>query len=157
MILYRFAQPKYATRELAFNGKGGLRYAGRWNNAGVLIVYTATTPSLALLEIFVHSRQLLTKSLSLFAADVPDDLIETLSPVPKDWNLRPPSATSRDAGTKWLQSNRSVGLLVPSAIVPQEANCLLNPAHPDFSLEWVAGPFDFPLDSRLQKFLAPER
>ena len=49
-------------------------------------------------------------------------------------------------------SGSSAGLLVPSVIVPQETNCLLNPAHPEFSLKWVDGPLDFPLDPRLQKY-----
>jgi RES domain-containing protein len=44
----------------------------------------------------------------------------------------------------------SVGLLVPGVIIPQESNCLLNPAHPDFSLDWVEGPLDFALDPRSQ-------
>jgi RES domain-containing protein len=154
LILYRFVQPNYATRELAFAGKGGLGYAGRWNNAGALIVYTSTTLSLAVLEIFVHTRQPVPSSWPLFVADVPDALIERLSPIPQNWDTHPPSASSREAGNKWLQSKVSVGLLVPSVIIPQEANCLLNPVHPDFSLDWVDGPFDFPLDSRLQKYFA---
>jgi RES domain-containing protein len=152
LILYRFAQPRYATPEQAFSGEGGLRYAGRWNNAGSLVVYTATTLSLAVLEVFVHVRRPIPQSLLLFVVDVPDRLIEPLSPVPPLWDTHPPSASSRDAGDKWLQSKAAVGLLVPSVIVPQEANCLLNPAHPDFSLDWVEGPLDFPLDPRLQRF-----
>jgi RES domain-containing protein len=80
LILYRFARPDYATRELAFAGKGGLKYAGRWNNAGALIVYTSTTLSLAGLEILVHTRRLVPNSWPLFVADVPDPLIEKLSP-----------------------------------------------------------------------------
>ena len=67
MILYRFAQPNYATRELAFSGEGGLRYSGRWNHAGALIVYTATTLSLAILEMMVHLRIPVPKSQLMIA------------------------------------------------------------------------------------------
>jgi RES domain-containing protein len=154
LILYRFAQPSYATREQAFSGEGGLRYAGRWNSAGTLIIYAATTLSLAVLEIFVHVRRPIPRSLPLFVADIPNRLIKPLSPIPPMWDTRPPSASSREAGDKWLESNASVGLLVPSVIVPQEDNCLINPAHPEFSLEWIEGPFDFPLDPRIRRFLA---
>jgi RES domain-containing protein len=157
LILYRFARPDDATRKLAFAGEGGLKYAGRWNSAGGLIVYTSTTLSLAVLEILVHTRRPMPNSWPLFVADVPDRSIEKLSPVPQNWDAHPPSASSREAGDKWLQSKVSVGLLVPSVIIPQESNCLLNPAHPDFSLDWVEGPLDFPLDPRLQKFSSRRR
>jgi RES domain-containing protein len=152
LILYRFAQPNYATRELAFSGEGGLRYSGRWNHAGALIVYTATTLSLAILEMMVHLRIPVPKSLPLFVVNLPDLLIERLAPLLAGWDSHPPSAPSRDAGSQWLRSGSSAGLLVPSVIVPQETNCLLNPAHPQFSLKWVDGPLDFPLDPRLQKY-----
>lgn len=41
---------------------------------------------------------------------------------------------------------------VPSAVIPQEENCLLNPRHPDFDLKWViSGPHSFHFDSRLTR------
>jgi hypothetical protein len=113
---------------------------------GFLESLDATTLSLDVLEILVHTRRPMPNSWPLFVADVPDRSIEKLPPVPQNWDAHPPSASSREAGDKWLQSKGSVGLLVPNLIIPQESNCLLNPAHPDFSLDWVEGPLDFPPD-----------
>jgi RES domain-containing protein len=36
-------------------------------------------------------------------------------------------------GTKWAQENRSVVLHVPSVVIPEALNGVLNPNHPKFS------------------------
>ncbi len=86
----------------------------------------------------------------LFSMEVPDQLIETLQELPTDWNAEPAGPASRTAGDKWIAEQRSVALLVPSAVVPQEYNALINPRHVQFRLSWVKAPVRFRYDPRLK-------
>lgn len=155
MLVYRFSPAPYDNISDAFSGNGGLKYGRRWNNKGSRIVYCSATTSLALSEVLVHVVDQVPFSIPLFVADVPDSLINEfpLANLPIDWNAHPPSASTKNIGSAWVQSQESVGLLVPSVVVPLEFNCLINPAHPDFNPAWVRGPFDFPVDPRLLEFI----
>jgi RES domain-containing protein len=154
LLLYRFSPSPHDNSADAFSGNGGLKYGRRWNNKGTGIVYCSTTTSLALSEVLVHVNDQIPSSIPLFVADVPDSLIGEFPRVnlPIDWNTHPPSASTRNIGSAWVQSLGSVGLLVPSIVVPLEFNCLINPVHPDFNQKWIQGPFDFPVDPRLLEF-----
>lgn len=68
--------------------------------------------------------------------------------LPEGWKSHPESAVSTSIGQKWVFDKASLVLRVPSAIVPQNHNYLLNPAHPDIKRVAVTGPFD--LDGRLR-------
>ena len=135
----------------AFSGVGGLYNSGRWHVKGLPIVYAASTLPLAALERLVHFKRT-TKIVEhvFYEIDVPDEFIEAPVTMPSGWNGEAPAAASQGFGSRWLRENRSVGLCVPSAIIPTHKNLLLNPWHPDFSLKWVtSGPHPFRFDPRL--------
>jgi RES domain-containing protein len=118
----------------AFDGEGARLYGGRWNSPGTRMVYTAESPSLAILEVLVHLQA--TAPLSgyvLIEVRLPESLVEVLSRPPVDWRRVPAPASTRRVGDAWLASGRSAALAVPSVITPQERLLLLNPAHPDYS------------------------
>jgi RES domain-containing protein len=150
--VFRLVKPEHggSVRE-AFSGLGGLYGDGRWHYQGAMIVYTSASLSLALLETRVHWRPGDFTRLHQFTGEVPDEVLITLrtSDLPEDWRLYPPAASTRRLGTRWFQAKQSVGLRVPSVIVPEEENCLLNPFHDRFRFEWFSGPVDYPLDPRL--------
>ena len=79
--------------------------------------------------------------------------IRTISPddLPDDWQMIPAPRTLLTIGGDWVRTNREVGLRVPSAVIPQEWNMLLNPAHRDFpAIKWTnEGPFHW--DARLER------
>lgn len=137
-----------AFRQTAMDGIGGLYAAGRWHSKGRRVIYTAQSLSLALLEVVVQSRLLVTPMFAIIA-DVPDDLVLTpeLSSLPDGWDSARPHA--RLYGDSWLQGQQSAGLQIPSVIVPVESNIILNPEHPDFkSITYEEyGPVE--LDARL--------
>jgi RES domain-containing protein len=139
-----------ATAADAFSGLGGLYADGRWNVKGVRIVHTASSLSLASLELLAHLQR--TTSVAehvYYVIDVPDRLIVTPTALPSGWDCIPPTAASRAFGATWLRALRSVGLVVPSVVIPLEFNLLLNPAHPEFSLTWVvSGPHLYRFDPR---------
>ncbi len=151
MTFYRLEGIIRSKPSQAFSGEGGLRYAGRWNSRGTQIVNTSSSVALACLETLVHMQTPReAEERWLFAIDVPDRLIEELRPLPKGWDAKPAGGESRAAGDEWVAAERSVALLVPSAIVPVEKNALINPHHPRFRIEWVAKPVRFRYDPRLK-------
>ncbi len=147
MRAYRLTRAKYP----AFAGRGSLLANGRWHWAGVPIIYCAESRALAVLETLVHARKDQIPSDYVFYEVILDDsMIEIISrdQVPQDWRAMEPSAT-RSVGTRWMESRRSLGLVVPSVVIPDERNLLLNPEHPDLTSIQVAGPQPFQWDPRL--------
>lgn len=153
MRLHRIALSAYAsTAADAFSGKGGLYGKGRWHNTGRRIVYAAESQSLALLESLVHlQRSNNVAPYSRWEIEIPDALIAP-APAALAAGWQTDLAATRALGDAWLAAAQTVAHWVPSAIVPQERNCLLNPEHPAFSLRWVvSGPHAFSFDPRLTK------
>jgi len=151
VIFHRLESLDRTTPALALSGEGGLHAAGRWNTLGTRMVYASGSVALACLETLTHMRT--PRRLEerwLFTIEIPDDQIEELSSLPVGWNAEPAGSVSREAGDLWVREQRSVALLVPSAIVPLEKNALLNPHHPSFRLDRVRRPARFRYDPRLK-------
>ncbi len=72
-----------------------------------------------------------------------------LRDLPKDWRQEPPPPSRQGLGDAWLRESRSPVLALPSIIIPEEVNYLLNPAHPDFKKVSIGKPQDFVFDARL--------
>lgn len=119
------------------------------------MVYTASSISLALLEIIIHlNKEDKLAYYTLLELDVPDELVLALQPddLPADWQDYPPPDSTQQLGNNWVDSNESLGLLVPSTIVPQEQNMLLNVHHPSFARVTAgATKVDFDFDHRLEQ------
>ncbi len=148
MIVWRISN------HLDLSGKGGLRAAARWHNAGAPVVYTASSPASALLEVLVHLELgdpvNLPDSYQLLKVDVPDNLpiaeVDEAS-LSADW--RNNLDESRVLGDKWLSEFETALLSVPSAIVPHTQNYLINPAHRDTKKIKIKSHGSFPFDFRL--------
>ena len=155
MDVWRICLARHARNgAAAFSGEGSRLYGGRWNSKGVSVVYASSTLSLAALEFLVHADigRLASVDLASCVAHCPDDIsTESVSVdrLPGGWRSAPaPRALSR-IGDAWVRSLRSAVLLVPSAIVPNEKNVLINPAHPDASRIAYGRPEPFRFDPRL--------
>jgi RES domain-containing protein len=133
----------------AFDGEGARRYGGRWNSAGVPMVYASEHESLAVLEVRVHIA--MSGVYKSFAFHFDEGLMRTLlvQQLPKDWQHEPPPVSLQRLGDQWVKAGDSVILAVPSAIVPNELNLLINPRHPDFSKIDIHTATDLTLDRRL--------
>jgi RES domain-containing protein len=127
--------PAYTANDLS--GAGAKATGGRWNAAGAAVVYASQTRALACLETVVHlSAGGLPLNRYLVEVTIPDDLwvdAQTMSPasLPVGWDAEPAGRTSIEFGTSWIRSGASALLVVPSVIVPEESNVLINPLHPD--------------------------
>ncbi len=129
MILWRISN--YAT----LDGQGGLSASARWHTQGHAIVYLAETPAGALLELLVHlelDAASLPGSYQLLKAAAPDEVaVQTKadSDLPSNW--REDLLSTRTVGDEWLAARSTALLRVPSVIVPETYNVLLNPRHTD--------------------------
>lgn len=151
MEVWRLTPLEYSDEPLS--GEGSSLYGGRWNPKGLQVVYTASTLSLAFLELLVQTgTRTLPRRLRAIQIGIPDDCaVETLDvdELPSDWREVPPPQTLRDLGADWISRSDSVVLSVPSAVLPVEYNHLLNPQHPDFGKISVVSISEPGIDRRL--------
>ena len=154
MRCWRIVKARRADESLS--GEGARIYGGRWNHAGSSIVYASTSLSLAALEVFVHlDRYDMGLRFTAIELDVPDTSTEVLDDrsLPDGWRTFPAPDICKEIGTRWVREQRSLVLLVPSIIVPQEHNVLISCDHPTFNSVRVASTHDFAFDARLWKNL----
>jgi RES domain-containing protein len=148
---WRIVKEKHA--KSAFSGEGARIFEGRWNSAGVRMVYCSEHLSLAALEILVHTQPVTIRDkFHAFQVTWDESLMTAidLKKLPKGWNAQPPGPVSKNIGNEWIRSERSTVLAVPSIIVPQERSFLLNPKHTDFAKIKIKDTGRFMLDPRLR-------
>lgn len=137
--LWRIATDTKAYKADDLSGRGAKITGGRWNEPGTAIVYTSENRALACLETIVHlNAGGLPLNRYLVEIPVPDGLwaaaeIATPASLRTGWDAEPAGRASVSFGSDWLRSKRSLLLVVPSVIVPEENNILINPEHPDRS------------------------
>ncbi len=137
---WRIVKAKLA--DAAFSGHGARVAGGRWNSPGTAVVYVSDSASLAMLEMLVHLQSPdLLKRYVLFEVKFDDALVRTvdLQALPRSWRKSPPHPVVQQVGDRWVAGGASAALKVPSVIVPDGWNYLLNPAHADFK-SMVIGP-----------------
>jgi RES domain-containing protein len=147
--------PDYTSDDLT--GEGAKRTGGRWNRSGTPVVYCASSIALACLETVVHwNADDLPLNRYLVRIDVPDELFEKATVVsaekgPVGWDAMPTGKVSLDVGEAWATEKKSALLLVPSVIVPEELNVLINPQHPDVTNITATKLRKWIYDARLRK------
>ena len=138
-----------------FDGRGSFLYGGRWNSSGVRVIYTAATLSLAALEmlVYIYDKDLIDEySWAPVEFDEAFSLpVESIGRLPEDWRIDLTFSSLRAIGDRWVSSNMSAVLRVPTAIVPNEFNYIINPAHPDFKKISFGRVQDFVFDQRLTR------
>lgn len=145
---------RFSSAGPTFDGEGARLFAGRWNHEGIPLIYTSEHLSLAAVELLVHlDLRHLRRTYYAFSVAVADELLETVFPkqLPPDWDAKEPPDATRDLGSEWARSLRSLGFVVPSVVIPAERNVLLNPRHPRFAELLIEGPTPFAFDARMLK------
>ena len=149
MLVWRITRAGHT----ALDGEGARRIGGRWNSPGVAVVFTATHLSLAALEYLVH----------IDIDEVPDDLVALGIEVPEDagerhldaeglpsnWRMVLQSEECRAIGDAWAKGQKSLLLRVPSVIIPEEDNLIINPTHPRAAELRIVSERRFSYDPRL--------
>lgn len=137
VVLWRIATDARDYEAHDLSGKGAELTGGRWNRPGRPAVYAASSVALACLETVVHlNADGLPLNRFLVRIEVPDDVWQArrqLKPgdLPVGWSAVPEGKVSLHIGDAWLQGEQCALLAVPSVIVPEEFNLLINPRHAD--------------------------
>jgi RES domain-containing protein len=150
MQVYRIAKDNHPE----IDGFGGLLYPGRWHEKGNRVVYAAQTRSLAAFETLVHisKTKLLENNLILITINIPDDasiLDVPASILCKGWNGYAYVPSIQQYGTQFLREKKHLMLKVPSAIIRQEYNYVINPLHEQFISCKIMDISPFVFDGRL--------
>ncbi|MEA5425291.1 RES family NAD+ phosphorylase [Arcicella lustrica] len=148
MRVFRLTKSKFASD---LSGEGSKLYGGRWNHKGIPCLYLGSSRAMCVLEFSVHVKK----------EEIPDDLVfvEVILPkceifkltkenLPEDWfNQR----ISMEIGSNILKENKYLVFQVPSAIIPDEFNYVLNPLHSDFSKVKIKSTVAYHLDERIKQ------
>jgi RES domain-containing protein len=149
---WRLASPLYAA---SLDGKGNMQRGARWNSAGRGVVYASINLSLAVLESLAQLAPELRAHLPALRAvriGIPDDLAIgeiTRDELPADLAGEAAARRCREFGDAWLAEGRFLALSVPSVLVPQERNLLINPAHALMHSVTIVSVEPFRFDQRL--------
>jgi RES domain-containing protein len=155
MKVFRVEREKYL--ETTLKGIGAALSEGyRWNSLNTYLVYTAESRALAMLEVSVHLD--LNEDLPIdryfVEIEIPDDItileIKT-DDLPDGWDSKPPILETQFIGDDFVNEKNAAVLKVPSIIVQQEFNYLINPNHPDSEKISVISVSPFKFDSRMQQ------
>jgi RES domain-containing protein len=131
MEMYRITQREFAED---LSGNGARLFGGRWNSEGIFALYTSSSRSLALLETLAHTpaKFLDIKEYQLIIISIPDNLtIEkiTVRDLLPGWDAPDTRPFTKRIGDSFLGEKKSLVLQVPSVMMPEEINYVLNPLH----------------------------
>lgn len=132
MLVYRIVLNQYS-QTLKASGQ-----AARWNPDKVEMIYTSANRSLSCLENVVHRGKTgLMQLFSVMTIEIPDEASIkeiNLNQLPEDWKNYDQLPFTQNLGKKWIDAGQVAVLQVPSSIIEDEVNYLINPLHPDFKL-----------------------
>ncbi len=132
------------------SGIGAGLAGGRWNSRGVRMVYTASSRSLAMLEMLAHLRRdRVPVNHVIISIEFAVEDVLNLDEPPHGWNRLPYGTDVRAVGDAWIAAGRSLVLRVPSVLQPHEYNYLVNPRHARIGTVRVGLPEPLVLDPRL--------
>lgn len=148
MIAFRICNTKYQDD---ISGTGAKLYGGRWNSPGIPMLYLAGSVSLAMLEMLVH-LQFADKSTDFALLDIQAPSYDQLQKLQadklkQDW--QEDVDYTRFIGDEFIKQGQQLILQVPSAIVEEEYNYLINPLHRLFDKVTVENTRIIRFDERL--------
>jgi len=151
MLLYRISKQAYAGHT---EGIGSKLYGGRWNNTGIPCIYTSENRALAILEYAVNIElTMIPRKLAITIYEAPEDVFLNCTPsnLPPDWKDSPSSSSIKEYGSQLFLNISYLGIKVPSAIVQDEFNYLINPLSSKLTLLKIVAVQDFIFDQRIKK------
>lgn len=154
MRVFRVEREKYLKTTLTGIG-AALTEGYRWNSLNTYLVYTSESRALATLEVSVHLdlSQDLPSDRFYVEIEIPDDVHMqevVLEDLPENWDSRPPILETQFIGDDFVKAGEAAVLKVPSCIVPEEYNYLINPLHPDSSRIQVISKVAMNFDPRIK-------
>lgn len=150
MIVFRLSKSKFAND---LSGKGAEKSGGRWNSKGKALVYTSASRALCTAEIAVHTPLgNLPTDYKIITIEIPVEvMIRELraDELPPDWKSIPHAHSTQVIGDSFVSEGIFAVLKVPSVVVQDEFNYLVNPLHPDSQKVKIIAIEPFNFDERL--------
>ncbi|MCG2430732.1 RES family NAD+ phosphorylase [Aequorivita xiaoshiensis] len=149
MKVYRITKTKYAED---LRGTGAKLYGGRWNHIDSACIYTAESRALSVLEYAVNINiDFIPRALSLCVFEIDESQVYSFKQedLPGNWRETPAPKSTKDYGTQFLKGNKPI-LKIPSIIIPEEFNYIINPRVASLSFKLVEIQ-DFVFDLRIKK------
>ena len=133
MELFRIAQERFADD---LTGNGSRLFGGRWNSEGIFAVYASSSRSLALLETLAHTpaKMLGLKNYQLITLSISDTITAegiSFTDLSIGWDAPDTRLYTQKLGDKFFKNNSRLMLAVPSVLMHEEINYVLNPLHTD--------------------------
>ncbi len=153
MVVYRITQEQYAHD---LSGNGAKLYGGRWNNEGMPALYTAGSRALALLETLAHTpiHLLSVKKYVVLAIEIPEHVTYeriSLKKLKPDWDAWDLQFYTQKIGDAFLKANQHLIMEVPSVLLHEENNYIINPLHKDFVKVKIVDEKELKFNDRLLK------
>jgi RES domain-containing protein len=155
MLVYRIVHKSFSRKIIAPG------FAGRWNGSGRKVVYCAESIALAFLENMIRRQGIgFNQDFKTMILEIPDSL--KIHPVlfrdlPNGWRKFDDYSKCRPIGNKWYDEGRSPILKVPSAVLPESYNYVLNITHPDCKKIKLLRTTDLIPDERIEDLLKKKR
>ncbi len=148
MLVYRIANCRYIND---LSGKGAAMYGGRWNSKDVYMLYTAESAALALLETIVHIGRIPEQGFCMITIQLPDDKIEItdIDKLPANWHKNPAPDGLKMIGDNFITASKKLTMKVPSVIMPEGYNLLINTHHHEFKKVKIINSRTLTIDDRL--------
>jgi len=149
MLVYRIGKEQYCND---LSGLGAKLYGGRWNRVGIPCVYTSQSRALALLEYSVNiSLEFINHKLCFTVIEIQDYLIEEISNenLPNNWKAIPASSSAKTFGSDKLIQTSNI-IRVPSVIIPNEYNFIINPTNLDSDAVKIVAVEEYIFDYRIK-------
>lgn len=150
MLTFRIAHQKYA-QDLSVSG-----LSGRWNSNGKLVLYTSENISLALLENMVYRAGTgFNSNYKIMVIEGPEARAEQMDILylPKNWRDIDAYSVTQKTGDLWYDRRESLLLKVPSSVLPQNMNVIINTTHADFKDVKLIAVLDYEPDERIENIL----
>lgn len=150
MLVYRVGNGAYAHD---LTGEGARLFGARWNHIGTPCLYTSSSRALAVLEYSVNvNLGRILRHLTITTFEIPDDDIRalTIAELPGNWKEAPAPPSTKDFGTHLLTEMHHLVFRIPSTVIPEEFNLLVNPRYPRINECKVLEVKDFIYDLRIK-------
>lgn len=152
MEVYRITQQEFAED---LTGNGARLFGGRWNSEGFFALYVSSSRSLALLETLAHTpaKMLDVRVYYLVALSVPENMLTQKVSVKNllpGWDAPDTRPFTKKIGDTFLSNKRNLMLEVPSVIMPEEINFVINPLHQDMKQVKVINKRRIYFDNRIK-------
>lgn len=131
MLVYRISPEPYSNKLIASGAPN------RWNLRGQKVIYTGSSRSLSTLELIVHRSSIkpsITYKVLVISLDIANNIQQiSLNELPANWRTIRAYQDLQAIGSTWYKQKKHLVLEVPSAVIPNESNYIINTEHPDFS------------------------